>query len=338
MLLLPPPWPAAGTARPPRRSRVRAATCSSAPAEPPLLRVLLETPRLLVVGAKRKRGCQVTHTQQLTRRSRADKPPGLSFHASADGTSPGVLQVARAAQASGALAYTGRLHSVHRLDRVTSGVMLLAKSSEDAGLIGAAFRAGAVVKYYVALSARRPSKKMGEVAGDMAKARRGAYMLLRSRERPATTRFVSAGVVGGRAGLRGFVLRPLTGRTHQLRVALKSLGAPVLGDSLYAAAAEAALEERAYLHACALRLPPLAPGEAPLAVVCAPSVGAEFVTPHFQAWFAQRFPSDDTAEWCAGAPLLSAPALAPQQLWSGGAEEGEEEDEEEDAELASLFL
>jgi hypothetical protein len=62
MLLLPPPWPTAAAARPLRRSRVRAATCSVPPPEPPLLRVLLETPRLLVVGALAWRGCRC-HTR-----------------------------------------------------------------------------------------------------------------------------------------------------------------------------------------------------------------------------------------------------------------------------------
>jgi hypothetical protein len=54
--------------------------------------------------------------------------------------------------------------------------------------------------------------------------------------------------------LRFFALRPLTGRTHQLRVALKSLGAPILGDALYAGKEEARKEDRAYLHAAAVRV------------------------------------------------------------------------------------
>ena len=286
------PWPAAPP--PPLRRRcdraapeAAAAHATTASASPPplALRLLHETERLLVV----------------------DKPPGLPFHE--DDGGPGVLQAARAAQACGAWAYGGRLHGVHRLDRVTSGVLVLAKSAHDAGLLGGAFRAGNVRKLYVALSARRPSKKMGVVVGDMARSRRGAWMLLHSRERPATTRFVSSGVVGSRPGLRGFVLRPLTGRTHQLRVALKSLGAPVLGDALYAAAADAAREERAYLHAAALHVPALAPGEAPLCVVCPPSSGAEFLTPQFQAWFAELFPPGAPPEaWCHGAPALHAAA------------------------------
>jgi len=259
------------------------------PAAPPL-RLLVETPRFLCV----------------------EKPAGLAHHES--GEELGVLQVARAQQQAGQLgSYDGRLHGVHRLDRVTSGLLLLAKTSADAGLLGAAFRSGSVVKFYAALSDRRPSRKMGTVAGDMAPARRGAFKLLREQERPAVTRFVSSGVAGSRPGLRGFVLRPLTGRTHQLRVALKSLGSPVLGDALYADATSSALEERSYLHACAIALPPLAPGDDAFSLVCPPRDGAEFAAAGFQAWFAERFPTHVPASWCAGSPLLTA--VPPGQLW-----------------------
>lgn len=289
--MLYPPWPPRASPRA-RVSLSRAARCCSAAPAPPL-RLVLETERLLVV----------------------DKPPGMPFHADAGGD--GVLQAARAAQQSGALAYTGRLHGVHRLDRGTSGLLLLAKDSETAGLLGHCLRAGTVAKFYVALSARRPSKKMGEVRGDMARSRRGAWKLLRSCERPAVTHFVSAGCAGADGEpLRAFVLRPRTGRTHQLRVALKALGAPVLGDALHAHSAEAAREQRMYLHACALRVPPLSPGEQAVEVALCPDGGAHFAAAPFQAWFAQRFPPGAAAEaWCADSPLLVAPAAA--QHWSG---------------------
>ena len=137
---------------------------------------------------------------------------------------------------------------------------------------------------------------MGTVSGEMTRARRGAWRLVKrpskderdgarndkegddsarvTRVSPqvATTKFSSRGLLkpksaerdsrGGRdatkreplRALRFFVLRPLTGRTHQLRVACKSLGAPILGDALYAGKEEARKEDRAYLHAAAVRV------------------------------------------------------------------------------------
>jgi len=225
---------------------------------------LLDTPQLLVVY----------------------KPAGLSFHADQEGEL-GCVEAVREAQESGALP-PGRLWGVHRLDRVTSGALVFAKSREAAGIVGGFFRDGAVEKLYIALSSRRPSKSQGEVVGDMAPSRRGAYKLLRSREDPARTRFTSSGVVGGRPGLRGFVLRPRTGRTHQLRVAMKALGAPVLGDALYADAGAAAQEERAYLHAAGLYIPPLAAGEPATRLLVPPEEGEEFLTESFKLWFSRQ--------------------------------------------------
>ena len=85
------------------------------------------------------------------------------------------------------------------------------------------------------------------------------------------------------------VMRPLTGKTHQLRVACKSLGAPILGDASYAGAAASA-EDRAYLHAAAIRFAMPArdgSGRRIVEVVCAPTEGVEWSTETFQeAWAA----------------------------------------------------
>ena len=122
-----------------------------------------------------------------------------------------------------------------RLDYICSGALLLATSREAAGELVRRFRQRQVAKYYVALSDRRPAKKMGSVVGEMAKGRRGSWLLTRGGADPAVTRFTAAGVPGRRPGMRAFLLKPETGRTHQIRVAMKSLGAPVLGDQVRAA-------------------------------------------------------------------------------------------------------
>ncbi len=142
------------------------------------------------------------------------------------------------------------LFPVHRLDKMTSGLVIFAKDSETAAQFGKMFENREIEKYYLAISIRKPKKKMGWIKGDMDKARRGDYKLLTTMENPAITQFVSCAL---RTHERGFLIKPHTGKTHQIRVALKSLGSPIAGDERYAQADIARKEDRGYLHAYALR-------------------------------------------------------------------------------------
>lgn len=164
------------------------------------------------------------------------------------------------------------LFPVHRLDKMTSGLVILAKDSETAGQFGSMFEKREVEKYYLAISMRKPKKKQGWVKGDMASARRGDYKLLTTTENPAITQFVSCAL---RTHERGFLIKPHTGKTHQIRVALKSLGSPIAGDERYAQADEARKEERGYLHAYALRFHL---GGEEFAFVSPPDEGERFVS------------------------------------------------------------
>eukprot|EP01083_Nonionella_stella_P242396 845543_1 len=71
----------------------------------------------------------------------------------------GILSIVRQQQKEGKISYEGRIYGVHRLDKVTSGILLLAKSSEIAKLLSEAFRDKTVTKYYIALSNKKPKKK-----------------------------------------------------------------------------------------------------------------------------------------------------------------------------------
>jgi tRNA pseudouridine32 synthase/23S rRNA pseudouridine746 synthase len=142
-----------------------------------------------------------------------------------------------------------KLWLVHRLDRITSGLLLLATSAAACERLAALFRSRQVEKFYLALSDRKPAKKQGSVIGDMVKSRRGSWRLLRGRDNPAMTEFRSA---SAGPGLRLLLCRPATGQTHQIRVALKSLGAPIIGDPIYHEAVVPA-PDRGYLHAWQLR-------------------------------------------------------------------------------------
>jgi tRNA pseudouridine32 synthase/23S rRNA pseudouridine746 synthase len=217
-----------------------------------------------------------------------NKPPGVSFHSEFE---PGALARLRASRD----AREERLRAVHRLDKGTSGTLVFAKTADAAKKLSDGFATRAIVKYYVGISGKKPKKKMGTVTGDMARARRKAYKLTNTKDNPAVTKFVSFGAKGRRM----FIFRPLTGKTHQLRVCAKSLGAPLLGDDVYSGA----VAERCYLHACAIRIPEsLGLGPA-IQIICSPDEG--------EAWdleaFERHFPSalaKDSGAWFDDQPLL----------------------------------
>ncbi len=138
-----------------------------------------------------------------------------------------------------------KLYPVHRLDKVTSGLIVVGRSSESASVLAAAFRRREVQKFYLAIADKKPKKKQGAVVGDMERSRRGTWKLTPATDNPAITQFFSYALADG---LRLFLLKPATGKTHQLRVATKSLGSPILGDALYGGTAS----DRVYLHAYGL--------------------------------------------------------------------------------------
>jgi len=168
------------------------------------------------------------------------KNAGVNFHSEEEAGF--VVQVSQQANIP--------LLPVHRLDKMTSGLVIFAKSSEVAAQFGKMFENREIEKYYIAISMRKPKKKMGWVKADMGSARRGDYKLLSTMNNPAITQFISCAL---RTHERFFLIKPHTGKTHQIRVALKSLGSPIAGDERYAQADEARKEERGYLHAFALR-------------------------------------------------------------------------------------
>ncbi|MGL4473089.1 MAG: TIGR01621 family pseudouridine synthase [Shewanella sp.] len=166
-----------------------------------------------------------------------NKAAGVHFH-SQDGHAGVAAQLA--------LDLGMDLYPVHRLDTITSGLLIFAKTLLAAQQFGELFSQHQVQKYYLAIAGSKPVKKQGSVIGDMAKSRRSQYKLLRTKENPAITQFFSQSLV---AGKRLYLLKPLSGKTHQLRVALASLAVPILGDKLYGGDDS----DRGYLHAWQLR-------------------------------------------------------------------------------------
>lgn len=140
-----------------------------------------------------------------------------------------------------------KLYSVHRLDKMTSGLLLLAKSSAIAAQLAALFAEHQIQKYYLAISDQKPKKKQGLIKGGMEKSRRSMWKLTKQHTNLAITQFFSYSLENGQ---RLFVVKPHTGKTHQIRVALKSIGSAICGDPLYAEKSLPTEQyDRAYLHA-----------------------------------------------------------------------------------------
>ena len=197
-----------------------------------------------------------------------DKPAGLNFHSEDDEAGFVVLATRQL--------NVEQLYSVHRLDKMTSGLIILAKSSEVANKFSKMFENKEVQKFYLALSLRKPKKKQGWIKADMESSRRGSYKLLQTKNNPAITQFVSSAL---RVGERFFLVKPHTGKTHQIRVALKSIGSPIAGDIRYANADEAKKEDRGYLHAYALKF---TLNDEDFSYICPPNEGEKFLSTEAQ--------------------------------------------------------
>jgi len=157
-----------------------------------------------------------------------NKPPGLAVQG---GTGQrhhldGMLDNWRDAQGE-------RPRLVHRLDKDTSGVLLLAKTVFAATKLAAAFRARETRKVYWAVTLGTPRPFEGRI--DLALKKVGTKMVGTTAEdeegRDAATLYSVLEPAGKQAAL--VALWPLTGRTHQLRVHLQAIGTPILGDPVY---------------------------------------------------------------------------------------------------------
>ena len=149
---------------------------------------------------------------------------------------------------------------VHRLDRDTSGVILAAKTKPAAGFLGKAIQAHRLTKTYLALLSAAPEPASGLI---------DAPLLRQEIGRESYMRVVAADVVGAQASRSRYrtlassedgavvELEPQTGRMHQLRVHMASIGRPLIGDQRYGGALTAGgrAASRLMLHAASLDFP-----------------------------------------------------------------------------------
>jgi 23S rRNA pseudouridine955/2504/2580 synthase len=149
---------------------------------------------------------------------------------------------------------------VHRLDRDTSGVLVLARSARAAAELAAIFRAKTTRKIYWAAVVGLPKPREGKIDLPLAKlqGRLGERVMADEDDgKPAITRYQVVSHAGNK--LSWLALMPITGRTHQLRAHCVALGTPILGDGKYGGRAsrpEGVPEPRKlHLHARSLILP-----------------------------------------------------------------------------------
>jgi len=147
----------------------------------------------------------------------------------------------------------------HRLDRDTSGCLVLGRNRAALEKLGMLFQASAVRKTYVAVVAGDPEAAEGVI--DLPLGRRdptrGWWMKVDPQGQCAKTRWRVLGrgaAAGGLPAATALALEPVTGRTHQLRVHCAAMGWPILGDAIYGDAVRSA-EPVLHLHARAIEVP-----------------------------------------------------------------------------------
>ena len=186
-----------------------------------------------------------------------NKPPGLAVQGGSNTTRhiDGLLDGLRFGNEE-------RPRLVHRLDKDTSGVLLIARTASAAAFFTRAFREKTTRKIYWAIVAGLPNPRRGKIDLSLTK---GALHGTKGRERvhaddegkDAVTYYTVVDSAGDRASW--LALLPLTGRTHQLRAHCAAIGTPILGDGTYGGTAAhipgGAAAHRLHLHARSLEIP-----------------------------------------------------------------------------------
>jgi 23S rRNA pseudouridine1911/1915/1917 synthase len=181
-----------------------------------------------------------------------DKPAGIVVHPSA-GHERGTLVHGLLGHALAGGEEAERPGIVHRLDRDTSGLLVVARSEEAHRRLQSLLRKRELAREYLALVRGRPRSKRGRIEAPVGRDRTDPtrISLDTSRPRDAVTNFEVAELLPRHALLR---VRLETGRTHQIRVHLEAIDLPVSGDPVYGIENDLGLQ-RQFLHAARLAFP-----------------------------------------------------------------------------------
>lgn len=145
----------------------------------------------------------------------------------------------------------GELFIVHRLDMDTSGLMVIARDKESHRHLSRQFQERETTKTYVAICAGKPTQNSGSIHLPMRCdwEKRPLQMIDFKQGKAASTLWQ---ITAQHPTSFKVKLTPITGRSHQLRLHMKSLGHPILGDNLYADPESLASSSRLLLHAKSL--------------------------------------------------------------------------------------
>jgi 23S rRNA pseudouridine1911/1915/1917 synthase len=180
----------------------------------------------------------------------ADKPAGVVTHPAPGVVGPTLVAALRSLGLRGG-DDEQRPGVIHRLDRDTSGLLVLTRSDEAYAALGEQMRARRIEREYIALVRGRPPSRRGTIDAPIGRDRSeiGRMAVGGRGERPAVTHFELAEPLAGASLLQ---LRLETGRTHQIRVHLAAIGHPVLGDPTYGVPGAQIGLRRQFLHAARL--------------------------------------------------------------------------------------
>jgi 23S rRNA pseudouridine1911/1915/1917 synthase len=180
----------------------------------------------------------------------ADKPAGVVTHPAPGVSGPTLVAALRGLGLRGG-DDEQRPGVIHRLDRDTSGLLVLTRSDEAYAALGEQMRARRIEREYIALVRGRPPSRRGTIDAPIGRDRNdvGRMAVGGRAERPAVTHFELAEPLQGASLLR---LKLETGRTHQIRVHLAAIGHPVLGDPTYGVPGGQIGLRRQFLHAARL--------------------------------------------------------------------------------------
>ena len=187
-----------------------------------------------------------------------DKPAGIVVHPSA-GHASGTLVHGLLGHDVGGGEEAERPGIVHRLDRDTSGLLVVARSDEAHRRLQKLLRQRKIVREYLALVRGRPRSKRGRIEAPIGRDRHDPTRISLDTDTPreAVTNFEVAELMRRHALLR---VALETGRTHQIRVHLAAIDLPVSGDATYGVVGDLGLE-RQFLHATRLAFPHPLTGE-----------------------------------------------------------------------------